>query len=67
MFHVLSWCLGVQKEPEVRARKVKIQGAGRRDLSCRNPQMKATAHAGNKPEMVAWVVAEMNGVGVGGT
>lgn len=49
------------------ARKVKIQGAGRRDLSCRNPQMKAAAHAGNRPEMVAWAVAELNGVGVGGT
>lgn len=35
-------------------------------MSCRHPQMKATALTGNKLEMVVWVVAELNGVGVGG-
>lgn len=60
---------GIEKEsqePEVGARKVKIQGAGRKGLPYRNTQMRATAHAWKRPEMSAWVVAELNGVGAGG-
>lgn len=56
----------MERAPEVGARKVKIQGAGRRGLSYRNKQMQATAHAWKRPEMSAWVVAEPNGVGAGG-